>query len=109
MNATKNHLPLEHLQFCNSRFSKVNLNACHNVHHDKILPKQFLNVILTRSVRRHGLPNKKFIDDNHNNIPIITYNLFSSPTENNATTKHHPYFDRLKCEYEVKNNGRARS
>jgi hypothetical protein len=85
MSATENHLPLEHLQVYNSRFSKVDLNACHNVHHDKILPKQFLDVILTGSARPHGLPKKKLINDNHNNnIPNITYNPFSSPT-NNAT------------------------
>jgi len=85
VSAAENHLPLEHPQVCSSRFSKVDLNACHNVHHDRILPKQFLDVILTGSVRRHGLPKKKLIDDNHNNnIPVINYNRFSSPTENAA-------------------------
>jgi hypothetical protein len=50
-------------------------------------------VILTRSARHHGLPKKKLIDDNHNNnIPIITYNPFSSPTKNAVVARHHPYF-----------------
>jgi hypothetical protein len=93
VSAAENHLPLEHPQVCSSRFSKVDLNACHNVHHDRILPKQFLDVILTGSARRHGLPKKKLIDDNHNNIPIINYNALSSPTENAAAAGHHPYLE----------------
>jgi len=63
-------------------------------------------VILIRSARHHGLPNKKFIDDNHNNIPIITYNPFSSPIENNATIKHHPY---LEPHLNIKGNGERTS
>jgi hypothetical protein len=93
VSAAENHLPLEHPQVCSSRFSKVDLNACHNVHHDRILPKQFLDVILTGSARRHGLPKKKLIDDKHNNIPVINYNQFSSPTENAAAAGHHPYLE----------------
>jgi hypothetical protein len=50
-------------------------------------------VILTGSARRHGLPKKKSIEDNHNNIPVINYNPFSSPTENAAAAGHHPYFE----------------
>jgi len=62
-------------------------------------------VLLTRSARHHGLPNKFFIDDNHN-IPIVTYNPFSSPIENNATTKHHPY---REPHLNIKGNGERTS
>jgi hypothetical protein len=41
VSAAENHLPLEHPQVYSSRFSKVDLKACHNAHHDRSNPSNF--------------------------------------------------------------------